>query len=34
MRAIAKAHQSRDLADFEKARRDYHKGIFESSLRE
>jgi len=28
MRAIARAHQKRNLADFEKALRDYHKGTF------
>ncbi len=27
MRAIARAHKGRNLADFEKALREYHKGL-------
>ena len=30
MRAVAKAHQNRNLAEFEKALRDYRDGMIES----
>lgn len=32
MRAIARAHQARNLADFEKALRDYQHGAISPSL--
>jgi len=30
MRAIARAHKARNLADFEKARREYNKGSYQT----